>query len=958
MNKYLILIPLCLLTFGCSQAISKPTVTVSPTLQTVADNNVASAQTIAREITVRVQAGDRRGSGTMIAKRGNRYTILTNSHVANKANTYQITTPDGKTYSARCAQPLKQGTCTTDNNHDLALLEFTSTQSYTVPQWGDSRALKPGDTIYSAGYPFEGQEPNIDRGKITQQTSKPLQGGYQIGFSSNTEQGMSGGALVNTKGELIGIIGFNAQPILNDGYRYQDGSQPTDDVVKELRKSSFAIPIATLARLDSKYTALLPKQERMVAKANYTGVVKRVDEIAQQITVRIEDKNGGNGSGVIVAKDGDTYYVATAAHVVESKEGEKIAKTVITPTQEQIALSDGEINVVNKALDVAIVKFKSQQNYRIAEIGNYQFKDAEWIFLSGFPGKDPSKQRRLELGWLRDKEKIEFLVKERASLSGGNNLVYTNLSLPGMSGGAVLDRQGRLVGINTGAENEQILTKSNAEEINFGYALGIPVSTVIRVASQGQLPTTKLQVTITPVPNLTQREHEAITPTYLSALSQPSPSSGVKDWLDYGNLLWRAGRNREAVNSFEKAIGLLQGKEADKDLKKIAYFGRGLAWWSDSKNAEAEKSFAKAVEVDSGFSQAWRYQGLLLKELKRYPEALASYRQAIQNKKEDFVLYVEQGDILQEMDRSGEAINSYNLAIKLNSNHPWAYINRGNAYYDLKQYSQAIADYNQAIKLNPQLVEAYNNLGTIYAELKQYPQAIADYNQAIKLNPQYAGAYINRGIVYAELKQYPQAIADYNQSIKLNPQLAQAYYNLGTTYNQLRQYPQAIVDYNQAIKLNPQYAEAYSNRGVAYFEQKQYPQAISDYNQAIKLNPQYAEAYNNRGNAYYDLKQYSQAIADYNQAIKFNPQYAGTYSNRGNTYAAVKQYPEAIADYSQAIKLNPQYVTAYFRRGTAYAELKQYPQAKADLKKAAELFRAQNNTAGYQTAMILLQQIP
>lgn len=50
----------------------------------------------------------------------------------------------------------------------------------------------------------------------------------------------------------------------------------------------------------------------------YTGVVKKVDEIAQQITVSINSKNNGNGSGVIVASEGNTYYILTAAHVVKN----------------------------------------------------------------------------------------------------------------------------------------------------------------------------------------------------------------------------------------------------------------------------------------------------------------------------------------------------------------------------------------------------------------------------------------------------------------------------------------------------------------------------------------------------------------------------------------------------------------------------------------------------------------
>ena len=110
--------------------------------------------------------------------------------------------------------------------------------------------------------------------------------------------------------------------------------------------------------------------------------------------------------GVIVAKEGDTYYVATAAHVIQTRKQkngrnvlqEKIAIALITPTQERIVLSNEDMNVVNVDLDIGIVKFKSKQNYQIANIGRSEFERNDWVFVSGFPGKDANKQRLLTIG--------------------------------------------------------------------------------------------------------------------------------------------------------------------------------------------------------------------------------------------------------------------------------------------------------------------------------------------------------------------------------------------------------------------------------------------------------------------------------------------------------------------------------------------------------------------------------
>jgi tetratricopeptide (TPR) repeat protein len=705
------------------------------------------------------------------------------------------------------------------------------------------------------------------------------------------------------------------------------------------------------------------------ARNNYTGVVKKVDDIAQQITVRIEDKNGGNGSGVIVAKEGDTYYVITAAHVIqEPRDGrEKIAVALVTPTQERIVLSQSDLTVINKGIDIGVVKFKSQQNYQIAKIGKYEFNKIDWVFMSGFPGQDRSKQRHLTIGSIQDRQNTEFRIKDRASLSEGRNLIYTNLSLPGMSGGAVLDRQGRLVGINTGAENESIAPNGNFQQINFGFALGIPIATAIGVTSRGQIPTARLQVSNTPIPASSQSEAGEIQRIQSSSLTKPNSTASATEWLDYGNLLWRSDKQTEAVAAFETAIKLLErepGISERQERLKIAYFGRGLAWWSGTQGLTTQNlqsavvAFQQAVKVDPNFTLSSRYLGNSLFKLKRYDEALTAFRQVLSIGKGDFVVYQELGNVLREMKRYPEAVDAYNQAVKLQPNHPWGYNNRGNIYTSLKQYPQAIADFNQAIELDSQDPKAYNNRGLVHDALKQYPQTIADFNQAIELDPNFSMVYYNRGTFYNEQQQYPQAIADFNQAIEIAPNYAKAYHNRGVVYGALKQYPQTIADFNQAIELAPNYIDAYVNRGVVYNELKQYSQAIADFNQAIKLDPTSVSAYVGRGFSYDMLKQYSQAIADYSQGIRLDSNSVLAYGNRGNTYKVLEQYPQAIADYSQVIKLDPNSADIYISRGITFALQKRYPQAKADLQKAAELFRAQNNTAAYQKTMNVLQQLP
>ena len=64
-------------------------------------NSPQELQQKARKITVRVTSTNNGGSGVLIAKKGSTYLVLTNRHVAKKADRFQIQTPDGQKHLAK-----------------------------------------------------------------------------------------------------------------------------------------------------------------------------------------------------------------------------------------------------------------------------------------------------------------------------------------------------------------------------------------------------------------------------------------------------------------------------------------------------------------------------------------------------------------------------------------------------------------------------------------------------------------------------------------------------------------------------------------------------------------------------------------------------------------------------------------------------------------------------------------
>ncbi|WP_434221871.1 tetratricopeptide repeat protein [Limnospira platensis CENA597] len=233
----------------------------------------------------------------------------------------------------------------------------------------------------------------------------------------------------------------------------------------------------------------------------------------------------------------------------------------------------------------------------------------------------------------------------------------------------------------------------------------------------------------------------------------------------------------------------------------------------------------------------------------------------------------------------------------------------------------------------------------------------SQYNRPLEIDINDATVYYSRGLTHRRQGNYEAAIADYNRAIEINPNYALAYNGRGLTHRRQGNYEAAIADYNRAIEINPNYHNAYNNRGFAHRSQGNYEAAIADYNRAIEINPNYALAYNGRGITHRSQGNYEAAIADYNRAIEINPNYHNAYNNRGFAHRSQGNYEAAIADYNRAIEINPNYALAYKNRGDAYKVLGEKQKAGSDWQTAANLYRKQDNNAGYQGAMNSLRSL-
>ena len=168
------------------------------------------------------------GSGVIISKDGY---IVTNNHVIEKADIISVKLNDGREFKGRIIGA--------DPSTDLALVKIEGDDFPTIPV-GNSDNLKIGEWVLAVGNPFN-MTSTVTAG-IVSAKARSL-GVYQQGVESFIQtdaainQGNSGGALVNARGELVGINSVLYSPTGSySGYGFAIPTSIMTKVVTDLKE--------------------------------------------------------------------------------------------------------------------------------------------------------------------------------------------------------------------------------------------------------------------------------------------------------------------------------------------------------------------------------------------------------------------------------------------------------------------------------------------------------------------------------------------------------------------------------------------------------------------------------------------------------------------------------------------------------------------------------------------------
>jgi tetratricopeptide (TPR) repeat protein len=593
-----------------------------------------------------------------------------------------------------------------------------------------------------------------------------------------------------------------------------------------------------------------------------------ISKTAENITVMIQDVQNPAlaGSGVIIKRDGQTYTVLTARHVVEATTNFR----VMTVGEKQYPVQQGSIQKL-PGVDLALIQFTSSESYSVAKMGDSSKSPLGTAsFVGGFPG---TTQVRSQPSFYFTSGAIA--ANANKPLADGYAIAYSNPTLPGMSGGPVLNEQGELIGIHGRGEETAVPQNAKLREdiyvlkTQFNYA--VPINTFLILAPQ-------VNKTLT--------------------LKIPNPS----------------------VSSAPKADDFFL--QADRKLNNLDYKG-------------ALVDYDQAIRMNPNFSNAYLGRASARSYLSDKQGAMDDLNQAIRVNPNNVRAYAERGiSQIFEDRKAAEADLKKALSLNIDTKDAVAYRRRGSLRMGLDDFKGAIADFNQALRINPNFAEAYRSRGVARSELDDVQGAITDCFQALHIKPDFALADLCiMDAAQGEINR--KDTVAYDQAIQRYPNSAAVYYHRGVFRERLGDKKDALADYDRAIHINLNYDSAYSSRGRIRFELGDKQGALADFDQVIHLSPKDYH-YLERGRFRSESGDKKGAIADFEQVMRLEPKGSIAYIERGKVRADLGDKQGALADFEQVFRLHPNY-SAYIERGKVRFKFGDKKGALADLDQVMRL---------------------
>lgn len=325
------------------------------------------------------------------------------------------------------------------------------------------------------------------------------------------------------------------------------------------------------------------------------------------------------------------------------------------------------------------------------------------------------------------------------------------------------------------------------------------------------------------------------------------------------------------------------------------------------------------MAVNQHQDESWLEAGQQHFQARRYPEAVAAYRQAISIAPTSAPAYYHLGEVLARLQKKKQAVAAFERATVLDPAFTAAYLAKGRQLRALGWHRQALAAFEQAVRLEPQQVAAWYQLGSTLRTLKRYQEALATYERMLALAPDQERTYLALADVFQALGQEEEGLATLERGIARLPASGLLWRHKAQVLQDRHQPQEALAVYEQLIQLDPEDEHAYLAKGQLLWSLGCYEEAGGAYQGFIRFGCCFDCAWRVlHQTVLRETALLAEAQIVYDHLIAQDPNPLGASLSKGEVLADLGQHAQAQQAYERAVELCDQ-TLAQEPTGYAYA---------------------------------------
>src|SRR5256885_2214573 len=338
--------------------------------------------------------------------------------------------------------------------------------------------------------------------------------------------------------------------------------------------------------------------------------------------------------------------------------------------------------------------------------------------------------------------------------------------------------------------------------------------------------------------------------------------------LNYANLLWKVGREQDALALYKQSLQMDPANHAA--LTALGYLSRDM-----KDPAAAEKYFLKLAELYPQDYVPYLALGDLYTSNKQYDRAQANYEKAHQLAPNNASVIA--AAINSALEAPGHQIPIAKIWVDRAASNA-AINDNPQVMRERQRYLTFTGNYQEAADLGYKVIEKLPNdpeapdyLAYDLLFLDRFDEAYKIVQRFEPSRPNDKALPLVAGYVEAHTGHPREAEANFTKSLAIDPNDATAYMNRGFVRNDLRESGKAAQDFEMALKLRPNYGEAHLGLAFANLQLHRSKPALREADLAAASMPDSAPIHLARAEAYRQQMIFRKAEVEYRAAMKLAP---------------------------------------------------------------------------------------